>query len=151
MREKSSGLRDIQDQKERRAKMIEMFNQSDEKARAELRDVLPRETWRRLSQIRLQVRGAAWALTNARTAERLKLTDEQKKKAAEIDKATQDKTFEVFGAMRNLSEEERREKMAETGKKLQAIRTDADKQALELLTAEQKESFEKMKGEKFEL
>jgi len=151
MAEKFSGLRDVQDQKERRAKMVELLNQSDAQARKELGDVLPRDTWRRLSQIRLQVRGAAWALTNARTADRLKLTDEQKKKAAEIDKATQDKTFEVFSAMRNLSEEERREKMAETGKKMQAIRSEADKKALDVLTAEQKEAFEKMKGEKFEL
>jgi Spy/CpxP family protein refolding chaperone len=151
MREKFSGLRDIQDAKQRRAKMTEIGNQADAQALKELGDALPREKRMRLFQIRLQVRGAAWALTNARTAERLKLTDEQKKKAADIENAAQEKTFEVFGAMRNLSEDERREKMAETGKKIQAIRAEANKKALELLTAEQKESFEKMKGEKFEL
>lgn len=151
MREKFAALRDVQDPKERQAKMIEIRNQSDAQARKELGEVLPREKWMRLFQIRLQVRGAAWALTNARTAERLKLTDEQKTKAGEIDKATQEKMSEVFSAMRNLSDDERREKMAETGKKTQAIRAEADKKALEVLTAEQKEAFEKMRGEKFEL
>jgi len=150
MREKFYALRDVQDRKERQAKMAELGNQSDARAREELREVLG-EKLMRLYQIRLQVRGAAWALANARTAQRLKLTDEQKTKAAELDKATQEKTSEVFGGMQNLSQEERREKMAEAGKKARAIRTEADKKAVDLLTAEQKEAFEKMRGEKFEL
>ncbi len=49
------------------------------------------------------------------------------------------------------SESQRREKMAEVGEKVRKIRADADRQAIELLTAEQKESLEKRKGDKFEL
>jgi Spy/CpxP family protein refolding chaperone len=151
MRDQWAGLQQIEDRQQRRAKMTELTNQGDEKARNELRDVLSQEQWTRLYQIRLQVRGAVYALNNKWIAERLKLTPEQAKKAAEIDKAMQDKVYEAFGGLRDLSEEQRREKMAEVGEKVRKIRADADKQAIELLTAEQKEALEKRKGDKFEL
>jgi hypothetical protein len=41
--------------------------------------------------------------------------------------------------------------MAELGEKYNKIRCAADKQALALLTAGQKEALRKLKGEKFEL
>jgi len=151
MREQYAGLRDIQDMQERRAKMTELSNQFDGKARGELREVLSREQMMRLFQIRLQVRGTLDALNNRWIAGRLKLTDEQKKKAAELDKATQDKISEAYSSLRNLSQEERREKMAELRDKMTKLREEAEKKALGLLTAEQKEALEKMKGEKFEL
>jgi Spy/CpxP family protein refolding chaperone len=151
MREQYAGLRDIEDMQERRAKMTELSDQFDRKARGELREVLSREQMMRLFQIRLQVRGAVYALTNSRIADRLKLSDEQKKKAAELDKATQDKITEAYSALSNLSQEERREKMAELREKITKLREDAEQKAVGLLTAEQKEAFEKMKGEKFEL
>jgi hypothetical protein len=144
MREQFAGLRDIQDVQERRAKMTELGDQFDEKARGQLRELLSREQMMRLFQIRTQARGAVWALNNTRVAERLKLTDEQKKKAAELQKATQDKMFEAFSQMGDLSQEERREKFTK-------MRSEAEEKALALLTAEQKEAFEKMKGAKLEL
>jgi len=144
MREQYAGLRDIQDVQERRTKMTELGDQFDEKARGQLREILSREQMMRLFQIRTQARGAVWALNNTRVAERLKLTDEQKKKAAELQKATQDKMFEAFSQMGDLSQEERREKFTK-------MRNEAEEKALGLLTAEQKEAFEKMKGAKLEL
>jgi Spy/CpxP family protein refolding chaperone len=144
MREQFAGLRDIQDMQERRAKMTELSNQSDQKARGQLREVLSREQMMRLFQIRLQVRGTLDALNNRWIAERLKLTDEQKKKAADLEKATQDKMFQAFSQMRDLSREERREKFTK-------MRNEAEEKALGVLTAEQKEALQKMKGQKLEL
>jgi len=151
MRDQFTGLRDIQDQQQRRAKMAELTKQGDEKARAALRDVLAQEQWTRLYQIRLQVRGPVYGLNNRYLAERLKLTPEQKEKAAAIEKATDDKMYDASSGLRDLSEEQRREKGAEIMQQLRKIRSDADEQAVGLLTAEQKESLEKMKGTKFEL
>jgi Spy/CpxP family protein refolding chaperone len=151
MREQYAALRDIQDMQERRTKMTELSNQLDEKARGQLREVLSREQMMRLFQIRMQVRPTLDALNNRWIAGRLELTDEQKKKAAELDKATQDKMTEAYAALRDLSQEERREKMAELREKITKLREDAEQKAVGLLTAEQKEAFEKMKGEKFEL
>jgi Spy/CpxP family protein refolding chaperone len=151
MREQYAGLRDIEDMQERRAKMTELSDQFDRKARGELREVLSREQMMRLFQIRLQVRGTLDALNNRWIAGRLELTDEQKEKAAALDKATQGKVTEAYAPLRDLSQEERREKMAEMREKITKLREEAEKKALGLLTAEQKESLEKMKGEKFEL
>jgi Spy/CpxP family protein refolding chaperone len=151
MREQFAGLRDIQDVQERRTKMTEASNQFDEKARGQFREVLSQEQMMRLYQIRLQVRGAVYALNNRWVADRLKLTDEQKKKAAELEKATEEKVSEASSPLRNLSQEERREKMAELREKISKMRSEAEQKAVGLLTAEQKETFEKMKGEKIEL
>ncbi len=151
MREQYAGLRDIEDMQERRAKMTELSDQFDRKARGELREVLSREQTMRLFQIRLQARGTLDALNNRWIAGRLELTDEQKEKAAALDKATQDKVTEAYAPLRDLSQEERREKMTELREKITKLREEAEKKALGLLTAEQKESFEKMKGEKFEM
>jgi len=151
MREQYAGLRDIEDMQERRAKMTALSNQFDGKARGELREVLSREQMMRFFQIRLQVRGTLDALNNRWIAGRLELTDEQKKKAAELDKATQDKITKAYAPLRDLSQEERRAKMAELREKITKLREEAEKKAFELLTAKQKLAFVKMKGEKFEL
>ena len=151
MREEYAGLREIEDAQERRAKMTELSNQFDRKALGELREVLSREQMMRLFQIRLQVRGTLDALNNRRIAGRLNLTDEQREKAAALEKATQDKVTEAYAPLRDLSQEERRQKMTELREKTTKLREEAEKKALGLLTAEQKEALEKMKGEKFEL
>jgi hypothetical protein len=150
-REQFAGLQNIQDQQQRRAKTTELMKQGDEQARTELRDVLAQEQWMRLYQIRLQVRGAVFALNNKWVAERLKLTPEQKEKAAAIEKATSDKLYDLSSGMRDLSQEQRREKQAEVGEKMRKIHIEADAQALELLNAEQKAALEQAKGVKFEL
>jgi len=151
MREKFAGLRQIEDRQERRAKMTELGKQFDEKAHGQVRQVLSSEQMIRLYQVRLQVRGAVYGVNNQWIANRLKFTDEQKKKAAELEKATQDKISEAFSGLRDLPQEERRKKYAELREKVGKIRSEADERALGLLTTEQKEEFEKLKGEKFEL
>ena len=147
MREKFTGLREIEDREKRMAKYTQLRDQMDRKAFGQLRDVLSNEQRRRLFQIRTQVRGVVATLGRERTAKRLKLTDEQKKKVAEIDEATQQKQREAFKGYRDLSQEERSKRFAE----LRKIRQEADKQALPLLNADQREAFKKMQGKKFEL
>ncbi len=151
MMEQFADLREIEDRQEQRAKMIELGDQFDGKAHEQVREILSEDQMRRLYQIRLQVRGAVYGLNNRWIADRLELTDEQKQKAAELDKATQDKIFDAFGSFRDLSQEQRREKMGEVREKIGKIRSEADEQALRILTAEQREALEKMKGEILEL
>ena len=147
MRKQYTALREIEDREKRRAKMTELSDQFDGKAREKLRDVLAREQTRRLYQIRMQVRAVTDSLGNRYVAGRLKLKDEQQKKVAQITKDMQAKRTELFASMRDATQEQRREAY----EKYRKLRTDADKQALEVLTAEQKKAFEEMKGKKFEM
>lgn len=147
MREQYTALRQIEDRQQRLTKMTELRDQYDQKVREQLRDVVPREQMMRLYQIRMQVRPVVDSLSNRYVARRLELTEEQQKKVAEISKETQAKQSELFGAMRNASDEQRTEAL----QKLRQVRSDADEKALAVLTAEQREAFEKMKGEKIEL
>jgi Spy/CpxP family protein refolding chaperone len=147
MSEEFTALRGVEDRAERRKKMSALSKQLDEKARTQLTSVLSKEQMTRLDQIRMQVRPAIQNLTNKDVAAQLKLTKEQKKKIAGIAKDMRAKQSELFAGMREASREQRGEAY-QKGQKLQA---DADKQALAVLTAEQKTAFEKMKGEKIEL
>lgn len=147
MREQYTALREIEDRDERRAKMSELSDQLDGKVREQLRDVVKREQMMRLYQIRLQIRAVADSLANRYVAGKLKLTDDQKSNAAQINKDMQAGRSELYATMRDASDEQRREIF----QKLRKIRSDADEKALGLLTAEQKAAFEEMKGEKIEL
>ena len=147
MREQYGALREIEDRDQRRAKMTELGDQFDDKVREQLRDVVEREQMMRLYQIRMQVRPVADSLANRYVVRRLKLTEEQQKKVAEIAKESQARQSELFAGMREASEEKR----GEVFQKLRQLRSDADEKALALLTDEQKQAFEEMKGEKIEL
>ena len=145
MTEQYAGLRDITDAAKRRAKYEELRQQRDTKAREALGDVISREQLMRLYQIRLQISGTVYALNNRYVARLLKLTDEQKKKAAGIDTETQKKQREASSGMgRDASQEQRTKAFA----KVREIRQAAEKEALALLTDEQKKGLDKIKGEK---
>jgi len=148
LREQYAALREIEDRAEQQTKMTELSDQSDDKVREQLREMaLERDQVMRLYQIRMQVRPAVESLSNQYVARRLELTEEQQKKVAEIGKETQAQLSELFAAMREASDEQR----SEAFQKLRQLRSAADEKALALLTAEQKEAFENMKGEKIEL
>jgi Spy/CpxP family protein refolding chaperone len=147
MREQFTALREIEDRDQRRAKMTELGDQFDDKVREQLRDVVEREQMTRLYQIRMQVRPVVDSLANRYVARRLELTDEQKKKLAEINEESQAKRSELFAGMREASDEQR----SEAFQKMRKIRAEADEKALAVLTAEQKQAFEEMKGKKIEL
>jgi hypothetical protein len=147
MREKYTALREIEDREERSAKLRELTNEFDRKAREQLSEVLSREQMMRLYQIRMQVRPIVDSLMNRYVIRQLELTEEQQKKVAEIAKNTQAKQSELFRGMRDATQEQRRE----VSQKLRKMRSDADGKALGLLNAKQKEAFEEMKGAKIEL
>lgn len=147
MREQTASLRDLQDREERRTKMAEVRDEYDTKTREQLREVLSREQMMRLFQIRMQNRAAIDSLTNQWIAGRLELTDEQKQKLADISKEADTKQSELRASMRDAGNDQR----SEINQKLRDLRTETDSQATGVLTSEQKESFESMKGEKLEL
>ena len=147
MTEQYSAAREIEDREKRSAKYAELRDQSDQKAREGLRDLLAREQMIRLYQIRLQVRAVVDSLESRYVAGKLELTDEQKEKLAKINKDAQANRSELFSGMRDASDEQRREAF----EKYLKLRTETDEQALGVLTAEQKKALEDMKGKKIEL
>ncbi len=147
MQEQMAALRDVQDREQWPAKMRELMNESDRKARQQLREVLDEGQMRRLFQVRMQVRAVSESLTNEWLANRLQVTEEQKEKLEQITQETRTRQMELFGEMRNASEEQR----DELRQKSNDLRTEANDKALAVLTAEQKSSFQEMQGEKFEL
>jgi Spy/CpxP family protein refolding chaperone len=147
MQEQYTALREIEDRDQQRAKLTELRDQSDQKVREQLGDVVEREQVMRLYQIRMQVRAVVDSLANRYVSGRLELTDDQKNKLAEINKRVGAKQSEVYATIRDASGEQR----SEAFQKLRKIRSNADAEALALLTAEQKAAFEEMKGEQIEL
>ncbi len=152
MRELYSGIRDLKPE-ERRAKFAELREKSKdqaEKAAQQIKEVMLPKQRERFKQIQLQVRGVG-ALDDKEVSESLGITDEQKGKLKSLREGIHKKRQAAFGGYRKLSPEERQKKMAEVRKQAQKLQEEAVQQALGVLTSEQRESFEKMKGEKFEL
>jgi len=147
MRKEYTALREIEDRQKRMEKYRELADKYDAKSREQLRDVLAREQMMRLYQIRMQVRPVLDSLDNRYVAGRLKITDDQKKKLAQIEKDMQAKRTELFRDLRNASQEKR----TEAYQKYRKLREDTDKKALAVLTDEQKKAFEKMKGKAIKL
>lgn len=147
MRKQMEALGSIEDRGQRRTKMNELADQADAKLREQLRGVVEREQLMRLYQIRMQVRPAVESLANQYVARRLEITEEQKAKLAEIAKDLEAKQGELYGGMRDATDEQR----SQAFQKMRTIRTEADEKALAVLTDAQKKSFEEMKGAKFEL
>ena len=147
MRDQYSQLRDIEDRAQRNEKRNELDKQVDSKAREQLRDVLEREQVMRFFQIYMQVRPAMEILAIEQIASRLEVTEEQKKKLAEVKKETEAKQAKLFAEMRDASQEERRE----LSPKFRQLGTDANEKAVGVLTEDQRKKFDEMKGEKFEL
>jgi Spy/CpxP family protein refolding chaperone len=147
MMQNFTAVQGIEDKDKQRARMMELATQSDRKTRDKLSDILKKEQMARLDQIRLQVRSVVESLTDKDVAGELKLADAQKEKLSQINKDLQTKQAEMLGGMREASREQR----TEAFQKFTKLRADADKEALDVLTAEQKQAFEKMKGPKIEL
>jgi Spy/CpxP family protein refolding chaperone len=124
------GRRDAAQIAEQRAKM--------EAAQKKLLDVLNAQQRERFQQIRVQVEVVA-ALLDPEIAQALGLTKEQLK---EIEAARRPGERNARGSQ--LTPEERREQFKQN-------RKEAQEKALKVLTPEQREKLEKMKGEKFEI
>ena len=147
MRKEYGPLREIEDRAKRTAKYAELREKFDTKAREQLGAAISKEQMTRLCQIRLQVRSSLESLGEKEVADKLKLTDEQKKKLAEINKEIQAERTKLFSSMRDATREER----TKAFEKYRTLRTEAEKKVLEVLTADQKKAFEEMKGKEFKL
>jgi hypothetical protein len=147
MREQFAGIRDLSDD-ERRKKFEEMRPEM-EKTQKELAEkmkgiLLPHQN-DRLRELFVQAAGAR-ALEDDGIAAELKLSDDQRKRITEV----REKQREKFGALfqnRGEGNDEDRRKQFET------LREEGTKLTLDVLSSEQRDQFEKMKGEKvdFEL
>ena len=124
----------IADEKERDRRFDEM-TRDDERF---LGEILTPEQKKRLDQITLQVAGLLW-ITRPEIAATLKLTDEQKQKVVDLQKAARKEMEEL------LYSETRRDRQAELRKHQEACK----QRVLELLTDEQEAKYHELAGEPF--
>ena len=143
MRELFAGMRDLSAD-ERAAKMAENRKKMDsqaEEAKKTIEGILLPNQLDRLKEVALQVRGPQ-ALADKEVQTSVGLTDDQKDKIKTIGEDTMKKVQEVFSE--GLDPQEARTKM-------QSLEKEAQGKVMEVLTAEQKEKFEKLKGVKLEI
>ncbi len=131
---KAQKAEELADDKERDRRYDEMTRENDRF----LGEILNGEQRKRLDQITLQVAGLLW-ITRPDVAAELKLTDEQKQKAAEYQKVAHREMEEL------LHSETRRDRHAE----LRKLHQTSKKRLLELLTDEQEAKFHEMIGHPF--
>ena len=154
MKEAFSGMQGFRDLSadERRAKMAELGNkarQQAEELRKEIEGVLVPHQVERIKQIALQVavrtRGAASVILDDREVqEALGLSEEQRGKLKAIRESMAEKLQKLFRERGEGDQQARRDQF-------QSVRKEAEQQVLEVVTPEQKEKFEKMQGEKFDV
>ena len=136
-------------EEERAKKMDEVRKAAEERAKKadeSIKTLLKPEQWTRLSELRLQREGVR-ALSREDIQTQLGLTDEQKTKIKTLTEAQ----GQGFGGgdlrnFRDMSDEER----AKAREEMETRRTDFEKGMSEVLTPEQKESWTKLQGTKFE-
>jgi hypothetical protein len=135
MRKNMEAMRDLSE--EERAKKMD---QQTEELQAKLKEILLPKQQDRIKEIRIQVAGGA-AVLDPELQKELNITDEQKEKL----KTTQ----EEWG--KKLRESMSSGDRSDFPKKMQEARKDLDEQLMKILTDEQKEKLEKMKGEKIDI
>jgi Spy/CpxP family protein refolding chaperone len=129
-----------EDREKARAAMQEKMQAAAKELTSKVEAVLTPEQKKRLKEIQLQAQGIR-ALTNEEVVNALKITDEQKKKIEEIREANRPQFGRGGqGGGERPSFERFQEQQKETEAKI-----------MDVLTAEQKSSFEAMKGKKFDM
>jgi transcriptional regulator with XRE-family HTH domain len=127
--------------------MQEQMEELEQKVEAVL---LPHQL-ERLDEIQLQLRGAD-ALTDENVAEKLGLSDDQVSQLESIRDETAAQMRELFQAGgfapgADVSDEDRQARREQ----FQQLREEASEKLLAVLTEEQQQQFDEMKGEPFEL
>jgi len=141
------GIRDLPEA-ERTAKMAEYTKKANEitaKLNTEytpkLQAIVGADSIKRLKQIQIQAQGGA-ALSNADVVSELKISDEQKKKIADLVAEYATKTQGLFGQGTDPTE---------ALAKQRELNTERDGKLVAVLTAEQKEKFTALKGKAFDV
>ena len=147
-----AGIRDLPEE-ERRARMEELREHGRklvEEAEAKIRTVLSEEQQKRLDEIQFQLRGVR-ALVDDQTVEKLGLTTDQTQQLKDVFEAEREMQRELFSGVRDLSREEREEKMTEMREQMELLRRETEAAALEVLNEAQQASYIAMKGEVIEI
>lgn len=155
IREMFSGMGNWRDmsQEDRQKRFEEMRKKGEaqaENTKKAIEEILLPHQLDRLKGIALQRMGVA-ALNDKEIQQDLRMTADQVAKIKAINEEAAKAGQEMFAGMRDLSPEERQARFAEMGRKMQESRKEMESKILGVLTAEQKESLEKMKGEKLEI
>jgi hypothetical protein len=139
-----SGLQDLtpQEREEELPAVMEMVTEKAVDLQKQVDEILDDKQLARMGELSLQRRGVE-ALGDPKVIETLKLTDDQKKQLASIQDEAGAKQEEIIkeglGGDRNALRE-----------KIQALQKETGDKALAVLTTEQSEAFDKMKGAKFD-
>jgi len=142
MRGAFGNLRDASADERREAgeKMAKQMAESNKKIEA----VLKPEQAARAKELSLQLRGVG-ALSDPEVAKALKLTDDQSKKLTELTESNRPGRGQGGGGA-DASDEDR----AAARERFARARQEQESKAMEVLTADQREEFGKMKGKKFD-
>lgn len=140
-----SGLQDLtpEEQQEQMPEVMKMIEEKGNDIQEKVDSILKDEQKSRLKELSLQARGAA-GLEDEEVAKALELSDDQKKKLADI---REEGNAAIQEAMQNLragggAQGEIREKMGK-------LREELSEKALAVLTDNQREKLAKMKGAEF--
>jgi hypothetical protein len=118
---------------------LEKMRELMEDSAAKLAEVLDDAQEKRLAGIVIQVNGAI-AMMDPAVAKELKITDDQNRKLGDVRRSLRDR----FGEIRDLPEDKRREAF-------QDMQKDVENELMAVLTDEQKDQMESLKGEKIEI
>jgi Spy/CpxP family protein refolding chaperone len=141
---------------ERRAKLAEYGAERMalmEEVRAKALEMLTPEQRERLDQIKLQL-GGVFGLTDPEVLSELGITAEQQEQIEALAQEIGGKVRTLWASMRDVREagrEEHEAKEAEIREEARRLADQAVQQATGVLTPEQREKFDEMKGEEFEL
>ncbi len=125
-------------------KMRKQAEETSKKTRAQLEEVLMPEQMDRLDQIALQIRGTS-ALMDEKVIKVLSITSKQ---TDEMKKISEDARENMREKMQEVMRSGDRSKIGEA---FANVRKEIDDEIMAVLTTDQKDQFDKMKGEKFEM
>lgn len=149
MRTLFSDLRDLSE--DERAKRFEELRKRGQDAEKEVLAILDEGQQERLGEIFVQVRGVS-ALMSDDISKELEITEPQKEKIREaLESGRGGFDRELFASLRDLSAEEREKKMADIRKDMEKRREESEKKAIAQLSDVQKDLWELMQGEKFDV
>ena len=141
-----SGLQDLsaEEREKEMPSLLKMMTEKGKELQVKVDKILDPKQLTRMKELSIQQRGPE-AFEDEEVAATLKLSDDQKKKLATIRDDAADKQQEIIKALSEGGGDR-----AAIGEKIQALRKELGEKAVAVLTPEQRESFEKMKGAKFD-
>jgi hypothetical protein len=137
-------------QKAKQQEMQKALVEGVKEAEKGMTEMLQPQQNERLRQIRLQIQGTA-AVNDPEVAKSLELTDQQREQLKTINEQHKEQITKLIGQLRDTPPEQRAAKQAEIHEKAKQISKEAVEKIEQLLTAEQKQKLESLKGEKFDL